>query len=36
MSATSKILKWGSLAAMVYSLIYFRGDLQRYIKMKRM
>jgi hypothetical protein len=31
-----KIVKWGSLAAGVYMLIYFRGDLQRYIKMKRM
>jgi hypothetical protein len=36
MSAATKIVKWGSIAAVVYSLIYFRGDLQRYIKMKRM
>lgn len=31
-----KILKWGTIAAAVYSLICFRGDLQRYVKMKRM
>jgi hypothetical protein len=31
-----KIVKWGSLAAIVYSLVYFRGDLQRYMKMKLM
>jgi len=31
-----QMLGWGALAAAVYSLIYFRGDLQRYIKMKRM
>ena len=31
-----KIVKWGSLAATIYSLYYFRGDIQRYVKMKRM
>lgn len=31
-----QIVKWGTLAAVVYSLIYFRGDFQRYVKMKRM
>lgn len=31
-----KIMKWGSLAAVVYTLVYFRGDLQRYLKMKLM
>jgi len=31
-----KIAKWGSLAAVVYTLVYFRGDLQRYLKMKLM
>jgi len=36
MSAAGKIVKWGSLAAVVYSLIYFAGDFQRYVKMKRM
>jgi hypothetical protein len=36
MSATSKILTWGSIAALVYSFFYFRGDIQRYVKMKRM
>ncbi len=30
------VLKWGSLAAVVGGLIYFRGDLQRYVKMKMM
>lgn len=31
-----KIVRWGSLAAVVYTLVYFRGDLQRYFKMKLM
>jgi hypothetical protein len=31
-----KIVKWGSLAAVVHTLVYFRGDLQRYLKMKLM
>jgi hypothetical protein len=29
-------VEWGSLAAVVYTLDYFRGDLQRYLKMKLM
>ena len=33
---TGKIVKWGSIAAALYTLIYLRGDLRRYIKMKRM
>lgn len=36
MSTTGKIFTWGSLAAVVYTLVYFRGDLQRYLKMKMM
>jgi hypothetical protein len=32
----AKIVKWGTLAATIYSLFYFRGDIQRYVKMKRM
>lgn len=31
-----KIMKWGSLATVVYTLVYFRGDLQRHLKMKLM
>jgi hypothetical protein len=31
-----RVLKWGTIAAVVGSLLYFRGDLQRYVKMKRM
>jgi hypothetical protein len=31
-----KIVKWSGLAAVVYTLVYFRGDLQRYLKMKLM
>jgi hypothetical protein len=31
-----KLVKWGSIAATVFGLVYFRGDLQRYVKMKRM
>lgn len=34
--STKKIIGWGTLAATVWSLIYFRGDIQRYVKMKRM
>lgn len=36
MSNTGKIFTWGSIAATVWGLIYFRGDIQRYLKMKRM
>jgi hypothetical protein len=31
-----KIVKWGSLGAGVLMLVYFRGDIRRYVKMKRM
>lgn len=31
-----KVLKWGSIAAFVLGLVYFRGDVQRYTKMKMM
>lgn len=31
-----KVVKWGSVAATICSLYYFRGDLQRYVKMKMM
>ena len=34
--SVGKVVKWGSLAATIYSLFYFRGDLQRYVKMKMM
>lgn len=34
--ATGKILKWGALGATLYLMVFFRGDIQRYIKMKRM
>lgn len=32
----SKLFLFGSIAAMAYTLYYFRGDLQRYAKMKMM
>jgi hypothetical protein len=31
-----KLFAWGSLAATVLGLAYFRGDIQRYVKMKMM
>lgn len=31
-----RMLKWGTVAAVVCTLIYFRGDLRRYAKMKMM
>ncbi len=31
-----KLLLLGALAATVMSLVYFRGDIQRYTKMKMM
>lgn len=34
--SVAKAVKWGAIAATVYSLFYFRGDIQRYVKMKRM
>jgi len=36
MSYAAKMLMWGSLAATVSVLLYFRGDLKRYAKMKMM
>jgi hypothetical protein len=32
----TKLFAWGSLAATVLGLVYFRGDIQRYVKMKMM
>jgi hypothetical protein len=32
----SNVWKWASLAAFAYTLYFFRGDIQRYVKMKRM
>jgi hypothetical protein len=32
----SKVFLWGTIAAAMYGLYYFRGDLQRYVKMKMM
>ena len=34
--SVGKVVKWGSLAATIYGLMYFRGDMQRYVKMKMM
>jgi len=34
--SVGKVVRWGSLAAAIYSLYFFRGDLNRYIKMKLM
>lgn len=34
--STGKVLLWGTIAAAVYGVFYFRGDLQRYVKMKMM
>jgi hypothetical protein len=34
--STAKIFMWGSLAAAVSMVLYFRGDLRRYAKMKMM
>ena len=31
-----KLFLFGSIAAVAYTLYYFRGDLQRYTKMKMM
>jgi len=31
-----KVVKWGTIGATIAMLVYFRGDLQRYVKMKRM
>jgi len=29
-------VKWGTVAATIYGLFFFRGDIQRYVKMKMM
>jgi hypothetical protein len=34
--STTKALTLGSIAAVLFSLYYFRGDFQRYVKMKMM
>jgi hypothetical protein len=34
--STGKIVMWGALAAAVSIVVYFRGDLKRYTKMKMM
>jgi len=34
--SVGNIAKWGTLGATLYILVYFRGDIQRYVKMKRM
>jgi hypothetical protein len=31
-----KIAKWGTLGTAFLLVFYFRGDIERYIKMKRM
>ena len=31
-----KLFLWGMLAATVWGMMYFRGDIQRYAKMKMM
>lgn len=36
MSKAGRIVTWGSVAALLYSIYYFRGDLRRYTKMKLM
>lgn len=30
------LVKWGTIAAAIYSVYFFRGDIQRYAKMKMM
>jgi len=31
-----KLVLWGMVAATVFGMMYFRGDIQRYAKMKMM
>jgi hypothetical protein len=31
-----KFVKWGTIGATIGILVMFRGDIQRYVKMKRM
>jgi hypothetical protein len=32
--ATGRMLRWGTLAATLVGVVYFWGDLQRYVKMR--
>jgi hypothetical protein len=34
--SVGRIVKWSTLSATIGMLFYFRGDIQRYVKMKRM
>jgi hypothetical protein len=34
--SAGRLIKWGTLGAGLSMLIYFRGDIKRYVKMKRM
>jgi hypothetical protein len=34
--SAGKLLRWGTLASTILTLVYFRGDMSRYVKMKRM
>jgi hypothetical protein len=34
--SAGKLVRWSTIAGTLSILIYFRGDLQRYIKMKMM
>jgi hypothetical protein len=36
MLSIGNMVKWGSIGAALSTLVYFRGDLQRYVKMKMM
>jgi hypothetical protein len=33
---TGKVIKWGTIAALGFGVVFFWGDIQRYVKMKRM
>jgi hypothetical protein len=32
----SNLVKWGTIGLTIGALVMFRGDIQRYLKMKRM
>ena len=34
--SVGRLVKWGTIAATIYSVYFFRGDIQRYTKMKMM
>lgn len=34
--SVGNLVKWGTVGATLTMLLYFRGDIERYIKMKRM